>query len=313
MSAGSSERRTVKIRRRGRHAAPSQVEKVAAQAGKAAPAVAIAGALVAVPTGQSALAATVATGQTATTGHSTTTGQTVTVTHKITALDVYTTAKSAKSTTKRMYTVRSGDSLSSIAERFYQKTADWQWLYHVNSATISDPDMIYPGQRISVPLDPPANYTLPDYQPKHAATPSITASASRSEVSSSSSSSGSASGSSSSHTTVDSAGSSTSTPAYVPPSGQYSCSSLEELWDQAGGNPAEAFIAAEIATAESGGNPNAISPTADYGLWQINASNGSLATLDPYENAKSAIDLSDDGANWGAWTTYTSGAYIGRC
>jgi len=323
MSAGSSERRTVKILRRGRHAAPSQVEKVAAQAGKAAPAVAIAGALVAVPTAQSALAATVASGQTVAagqaaaagtvmTGHSTTTGQTFTVTRKLAAPDVYTTGKTVQSTTKRMYTVRNGDTLSTIAEHFYHKTADWQWLYHVNSSTISDPDVIYPGQRISVPLDPPANYTLPDYQPKHAAPAAITASASQSSVSSDSSTAAS-SGSSSSQTTVDTAGSSTSSPSYVAPSGQYSCSSLEELWDQAGGNPSDAFMAAEIAMAESGGNPNAISPTDDYGLWQINGSNGSLATLDPYENAKSAVDLSNDGTNWDAWTTYTAGLYIGRC
>ena len=42
-------RRTVKIRRSGRHSAPSQVEKVAEKAGKAAPAMAIAGALMAMP------------------------------------------------------------------------------------------------------------------------------------------------------------------------------------------------------------------------------------------------------------------------
>src|SRR5690349_22673743 len=52
MTAGHSDRRPVRIRRRGRHASPSQVEKVAQQAGKAAPAVAIAGALVAAPTAQ---------------------------------------------------------------------------------------------------------------------------------------------------------------------------------------------------------------------------------------------------------------------
>src|ERR1700744_4913517 len=49
MIAGRSDRRPVRIRRRGRHTTPSQVEKVAQQAGKAAPAVAIAGALVAAP------------------------------------------------------------------------------------------------------------------------------------------------------------------------------------------------------------------------------------------------------------------------
>ena len=57
MTAGHNDRRLVKIRRRGRHSTPSQVERVAAQAGKAAPAVAMAGALVAVPGAQSAFAA----------------------------------------------------------------------------------------------------------------------------------------------------------------------------------------------------------------------------------------------------------------
>jgi hypothetical protein len=111
---------------------------------------------------------------------------------------------------------------------------------------------------------------------------------------------------------VDSAGSSSGS-GYVAPSGQYSCSSLEELWDQAGGNPSDAFMAAEIAMAESGGNQYALSPTDDYGYWQINASNGALATFDAYGNARSAITLSDDGTNWSPWTTYTSGAYAGRC
>ena len=57
MTAGRSDLRTIRIRRRGRHSTPSQVEKVALQAGKAAPAVAIAGVLVAGPA-HSALADT---------------------------------------------------------------------------------------------------------------------------------------------------------------------------------------------------------------------------------------------------------------
>src|ERR1700721_2195444 len=59
MTAGRSDRRPVRIRRRGRHTTPSQVEKVAQQAGKAAPAVAIAGALVAGPTASHAPSAPV--------------------------------------------------------------------------------------------------------------------------------------------------------------------------------------------------------------------------------------------------------------
>jgi LysM repeat protein len=331
MTAGSSERRTVKLRRRGRHAAPSQVEKVAAHAGKAAPAVAIAGALVAVPSAQSALAATVPAAQTASAGHAATASPASGTSHVTAAvrrsatLDSYTASKTAKSAAKRMYTVHGGDSLSLIAKRFYHKADDWQWLYHVNDTKIADPNVIFVGQRIAVPLDPPASYTLPHYQPRHAAPTSVTASGSQSHVTatrggstssrpvaSRPTSSRPSRTSSGSGTSVDNKSSSTSS-TYIPPSGQYSCASLENLWEQAGGNSADAFTAAEIAMAESGGNPGAISPTDDYGLWQINASNGSLATLDPYQNAKSAIVLSDDGTNWDAWTTFTSGDYRGRC
>jgi Lysozyme like domain len=103
------------------------------------------------------------------------------------------------------------------------------------------------------------------------------------------------------------------TPTPVIYYGYYNCSALMALWDSVGGNPNAAFLAAEIAIAESGGYPDSISPTDDYGLWQINGSHGSLATLDPRGNARAAVVISNDGTNWGAWTTYTSGAYYGRC
>ena len=95
--------------------------------------------------------------------------------------------------------------------------------------------------------------------------------------------------------------------------GTYSCGGLESLWEQAGGSAGEAVMAASIAMAESGGNPNAISPTNDYGLWQINGSHGAQATLNPLGNAEAAVSISGNGSSWGAWTTYTSGAYSGRC
>jgi len=95
----------------------------------------------------------------------------------------------------------------------------------------------------------------------------------------------------------------------------YSCSELEQLWDSVGGNPDDAFIAAEIATAESGGNPYAVSPTDDIGLWQINLPSWgpAMASTNPVVNARAAVTISYDGSDWGPWTTYTSGAYIGRC
>jgi len=95
--------------------------------------------------------------------------------------------------------------------------------------------------------------------------------------------------------------------------GDYSCSGLESLWEEAGGNPADAFMAAEIAMAESSGNPNAKSSTGDYGLWQINSSHGSEATLNPLGNAKSAVAISADGTDWTPWVTYNTGAYSGKC
>jgi hypothetical protein len=155
----------------------------------------------------------------------------------------------------------------------------------------------------------PANFTLTDYAPRHARPAKTSTLAETAPLTKSDPSTGRSSAASGGST----AGRSTVVVQSAAAAGSYSCSALESLWDEAGGNSADAFMAAEIATAESSGNPNAISPTDDYGLWQINASNGDLATLNPFDNAKSAIILSHDGTNWDAWTTYTSGAYNGRC
>jgi LysM repeat protein len=225
---------------------------------KAAPAVAIAGALVATAPQAQAAASLSAT--------------TTTV-----AEQVHTDAvvKHNQPAT-RTYTVRRGDTLSSIAKRFYGHAADWTWLWHVNSSVIHNPNSIYVGEVLKIPSDPPANAA--SYAPKHAKT------------------------------------STTLTSSATRLSGTLGCSGLEALWEAAGGSHAEAFMAAEIAMAESGGRQYALSPTNDYGYWQINGSHGpAMATFDPIGNAKAAIAISDDGRDWGAWTTYTSGAYAGRC
>ena len=60
-------------------------------------------------------------------------------------------------------------------------------------------------------------------------------------------------------------------------------------------------MAAEIAMAESGGHQYALSPTDDYGYWQINASHGpAMATFNAIGNAKAAIAISDDGHRLGS-------------
>jgi LysM repeat protein len=315
----------MKLMRSGRHATPSQVEKVAEKAGKAAPAMAVtAGALMAVPHGHAAApvkhAAAAEAIVTAKTAHATSATSAADV-HSVAEAVNVTRAALASSTrvhtatraasVSHTYAVHSGDTLSGISSHFYGKSGDWQWLYHVNHGTVSDPNLIYPGQKLSVPANPPANYTLPaseapaaapattttGYQPKHAYTP----------ASSSNTDSGSRAAS------APAAASHVSGAAVTTSAGTYSCSGLESLWEQAGGSAGEAVMAASIAMAESGGNPNAISPTNDYGLWQINGSHGAQATLNPQGNAEAAVSISGNGSSWGAWTTYTSGAYSGRC
>ena len=52
------------------------------------------------------------------------------------------------------YTVRSGDSLSSIAERYYQTQAAWPVLYWANHSQIRSADLIEAGQRLLIPPKP---------------------------------------------------------------------------------------------------------------------------------------------------------------
>lgn len=102
---------------------------------------------------------------------------------------------------------------------------------------------------------------------------------------------------------------------------QYTCTELEQLWDREGGNPRDAFLAAEISRAESSGVSRAVSPMdwngeRDWGLWQINGGHDPADPtlyLDPVVNARAAIAISDDGSNWSPWTTYLTGAYYGEC
>jgi Lysozyme like domain/LysM domain len=228
------------------------VEKVAEKAGKAAPAMAIAGVLVAAPSAHAAVRSP---------------ARATTVAER-----VHTDALVRHNRpVNRTYAVRPGDTLSSIAQRFYGNPADWTWLWHVNESKVPNPNNIYVGEKLRVPYDPPANAA--SYAPKHAR-----------------------------HTTAKKL------------SGTLGCSGLEALWEAAGGSHAEAFIAAEIAMAESGGNQYAHSPTNDYGYWQINGSHGpALATFNAMGNAKAAIIISDNGRDWDPWTTYVTGAYEGRC
>jgi nucleoid-associated protein YgaU len=61
------------------------------------------------------------------------------------------TAEQAEPTFKT-YEIKSGDSLSKIAKREYGNANDWRRIYEANKDTIKDPDKIFPGQTIKIPL-----------------------------------------------------------------------------------------------------------------------------------------------------------------
>jgi hypothetical protein len=88
---------------------------------------------------------------------------------------------------------------------------------------------------------------------------------------------------------------------------------LRGLWGRHGGSSSSANVAAAVALAESGGNPNAknlnTNGTIDRGLWQINSIHGARSTFDPGKNADGAVAISSGGRNWRPWVTYNTGAY----
>ena len=49
------------------------------------------------------------------------------------------------------YVVKSGDSLSKIAKRFYGDGAKWKKIHAANSEKIPDPDLIHPGLELTIP------------------------------------------------------------------------------------------------------------------------------------------------------------------
>jgi LysM repeat protein len=195
----------------------------------------------------------------------------------------------------RTYTVRVGDTLSGIAQRFYGRAADWPTLYQANRSRIRQPGLIYVGQALSIPGVPTTSHTTTS----HTTT---------------------------SHTTTSHTTGGTHTTAYRPRhykpahsapvtarQGTLNCGSLEALWRSAGGAPWAEVTAASIAMAESGGRQYATGAAGERGYWQINPVNGALSTYSAYGNARSAVIMSRDGTDWYPWTTWVDRAYAGRC
>jgi hypothetical protein len=84
---------------------------------------------------------------------------------------------------------------------------------------------------------------------------------------------------------------------------------IRDYWERNGGGPATVVDAVAVALAESGGRTDAISPSGDYGLWQINRIHFGTYGIDarnwsdPNVNAAAAAGISSSGYNWAAWCT----------
>jgi nucleoid-associated protein YgaU len=60
-------------------------------------------------------------------------------------------AASAAAAGSQSYTVQSGDSLSKIAKQFYGDASQWKKIHEANRDAVPNPDLIRPGQQLTIP------------------------------------------------------------------------------------------------------------------------------------------------------------------
>ena len=65
-----------------------------------------------------------------------------------------------KKDTSKVYIVKEGDNLSKIAEKKFNNSLKWPKIYTANKSEIKNPDVIYPDQKLKIPIKPqPINTT----------------------------------------------------------------------------------------------------------------------------------------------------------
>jgi LysM repeat protein len=132
------------------------------------------------------------------------------------------------------YTVRSGDSLSSIAGRFYHKQGDWPVLYWANHSKIRWANVVSAGQVLRIPAEPAKIPGAPAQLGPAAPAPAA----------------------------LVAAPAATGSPAYAPAQAAAPASSYS------GGTPGGSFGQCVIAR-ESGGNAQVMNSSGHYGLYQF--------------------------------------------
>jgi nucleoid-associated protein YgaU len=76
-----------------------------------------------------------------------------------TQLSVASTAKPLKpaSSVDQHYVVKVGDTLSKLAERFYNSTSKWEKIFEANRENLKNPNYIYVGMKLVIPADDQAS------------------------------------------------------------------------------------------------------------------------------------------------------------
>jgi nucleoid-associated protein YgaU len=72
---------------------------------------------------------------------------------------VASTAKPVKpaSPVDQQYVVKVGDTLSKLAERFYNSTSKWEKIFEANRESLKNPNYIYVGMKLTIPADDQAS------------------------------------------------------------------------------------------------------------------------------------------------------------
>ena len=209
----------------GERSRPSQAGKLAGQAARITPALAVAGAMLGMPSHVKPPAAS---------------------TTPVERVELDSSVKPASPA--EVYVVHAGDSLWSIAQQFYGNPLMWSHIYYANQSQIHDPNLIYQGQKLTIP---PVGTTS-------AGASSSSAGASSSSAGASSSSAGASSSgadTSSSSATRAQASSPSSTTGYIQQAAQ-------------GTGLSESVVAAQVQV-ESNYDPGAISPAGAEGPYQF--------------------------------------------
>lgn len=70
----------------------------------------------------------------------------------VTRVDVSGVSAPEQTAEVRFHVVERGDTLSAIARRYYGKASEYHKIFEANREVIKDPDLIFPGQKIRIPM-----------------------------------------------------------------------------------------------------------------------------------------------------------------